>query len=108
MHTSYAAVEGQSPCFTTNPKLMTDKLNDHQSESDRFRERYLRKRDTSDYNRRLSEIGIEPEFIHKIELMRLSTQRAPCCRRDVVNNILEQFFEDNENLVKENSIFSRP
>lgn len=70
---------------------MTDNTNVNHSDQPRFREVYLRKRDTSQFNRRFSEIGIEPQFVQAIRLMLLSEQRPPCHVRDVINNILEQF-----------------
>ena len=74
---------------------MTDNTNVQSDVSPRFRETYLHKRDISNFSRRFSEIGIEPQFIQAIRLMLLSTQRQPCCVRDVINNILEQFFKAN-------------
>lgn len=73
---------------------MTDNTNVNHSDQTRFREVYLRKRDTSQFNRRFSEIGIEPQFVQAIRCMLLSEQRPPCYVRDVVNNILEQFFKN--------------
>lgn len=64
-----------------------------------FRATYLHKRDTSQFSRRFSEIGIEPQFVQKIRLMLLSERRPPCCVRDVINNILEQFFKDNNDII---------
>lgn len=73
---------------------MTDNTNVNHSDQTRFREVYLRKRDTSQFSRRFSEIGIEPQFVQAIRLMLLSEQRPPCHVRDVINNILEQFLDN--------------
>ena len=74
---------------------MTDNTNVKSDVSPHLRETYLRKWDISSFSRRFPEIGIEPQFIQAIRLILLTTQRQPCCVRDVVNNILEQFFKAN-------------
>ncbi len=79
---------------------MTDNTNVNHSDQTRFREVYLRKRDTSQFNRRFSEIGIEPQFVQAIRRMLLSEQRPPCYVRDVINNILEKFFSEHESYIK--------
>lgn len=79
---------------------MTDNTNVNHSDQTRFREFYLRKRDTSQFNRRFSEIGIEPQFVQAIRRMLLSEQRPPCYVRDVINNILEKFFSEHESYIK--------
>lgn len=78
---------------------MTDNTNVNHSDQTRFREVYLRKRDTSQFSRRFSEIGIEPQFVQAIRLMLLSEQRPPCYVRDVINNILEKFFMNNKDII---------
>ena len=78
---------------------MTDNTNVNPSDQIRFREIYLRKRDTSQFSRRFSEIGIEPQFVQAIRRMLLSEQHPPCYVRDVINNILEQFFMNNKEIV---------
>lgn len=92
------AIEKQSYCFTTKSTVMT---NDHHPDSSRFWETYLRKRDTSQFSRRFSEIGIEPDFILNIRRILSSGYRPPCCVRDFINNVLEQFFKDNEEILKD-------
>lgn len=71
----------------------------HLPDQSRFWETYLRKRDTSQFSRRFSEIGIEPQFIQTIRLMLLSTQQKPCCVRDFINNVLEEFFDKYEDQI---------
>ena len=66
------AIEKQSYCFTTKSTVMT---NDHHTDSSRFWETYLRKRDTSQFSRRFSEIGIEPDFI--LNIRRILSSRIP-------------------------------
>lgn len=78
---------------------MTDNTNVNHSDQTRFREVYLRKRDTSHFSRRFSEIGIEPQFVQAIRRMLLSEQRPPCYVRDVINNILEKFFMNNKDII---------
>lgn len=78
---------------------MTDNTNVNHSDQTRFREVYLRKRDTSQFNRRFSEIGIEPQFVQAIRRMLLSEQCQPCYVRDVINNILEKFFMNNKDII---------
>lgn len=82
----------------TKSTVMT---NDSHPDSSRFWETYLRKRDTSQFSRRFSEIGIEPDFILNIRRILSSGYRPPCCVRDFINNVLEQFFKDNEEILKE-------
>ena len=82
----------------TKSTVMT---NDRHPDSSRFWETYLRKRDTSQFSRRFSEIGIEPDFILNIRRILSSGYRPPCCVRDFINNVLEQFFKDNEEILKE-------
>ena len=78
---------------------MNDDSNVKSAEHSQFQSTYLPKRDTSQFSRRFSEIGIEPQFVHLIRLMLLSERRPPCCVRDVINNILEQFFMNNKDII---------
>lgn len=78
---------------------MTDNTNVNHPNQTRFLEIYFRKRDTSQLNRRFSEIGIEPQFVEAIRLMLLPEQRPPCYVRDVINNILEKFFMNNKDII---------
>lgn len=80
---------------------MTDDTNNFQIENSRFWGTYLRRRNTDNFNRRFSEIGIEPDFIQMIRRIISSEKHQPCCVRDFINNVLEQFFNDNEEILKD-------
>lgn len=80
---------------------MIDDTNNPQSDHSKFWRTYLRRRDTDKFNRRFSEIGIEPDFIQMIRRIISSEKRQPCCVRDFINNVLEQFFNENEEILKE-------